>query len=170
VFQCFPLDSLVQQHCQADLLFYCSSLVPITRSKAMFHTGGLSFLKLGTAMPWLYVMLVTGSLVACWIITTLRLAYRADLSSLPGPKWARFTGLYRVYRLWSGQAPAVYLGLHETYGPIVRTGPNNVSIADPLAIPTIYGITSTFLKVIFLHDDCHFRTALTVISPDFIKR
>jgi hypothetical protein len=119
----------------------------------MFRTNELSFLDLVISMPWLCALLVVGFLIACWIITTLRLAYRSDLSSLPGPKWARFTGFYRVYRLWSGQAPAVYLDLHETYGPILRTGPNNVSIADPRAIPAIYGISSTFLKVIFLYDD-----------------
>jgi hypothetical protein len=137
----------------------------------MFHTDELSSSsELVIAMPWLCVLLGVGFLIVCWIIAALRLAYRPDLSSLPGPKWARFTGFYRVYRLWSGQAPAVYLELHETYGPIVRTGPNNVSIADPLTIPTIYGITSTFLKVIFFHDDCRSRTLLTVISLDFIKR
>ncbi len=135
----------------------------------MFHTGELPSLELVTAMPWLCVMLVVGFLIVCWIITALRIAYRPDLSSVPGPKWACFTGFYRVCRLWSGQAPAVYLELHKTYGPIVRTGPNNVSIADPLAIPTIYGITSTFLKVIFLHDSYRSRTVLNVISLNFIK-
>jgi hypothetical protein len=91
-------------------------------------------------MPWVYVLLVIGFVSSYWIIGTLRLAYRTDLSPLPGPKWARFTG----------QAPAVYLQLHEQYGPIVRTGPNTVSIADPATIPTIYGISSHFLKVLSL--------------------
>lgn len=98
-------------------------------------------------VPWAYIFPVIGIVTGYWIIKALRLAYRSDLSPLPGPKWARFTGLYRVYRLWSGQAPAVYLHLHEQYGPIVRTGPDTVSIADPSTIPTIYGISSNFLKV-----------------------
>lgn len=113
----------------------------------------MSFLEMAAAMPWLWVWLLIGSFILVQIIAALKLAYRPDLSSLPGPKWARFTQLYRVYRLWSGQAPAVYLELHEKYGPIVRTGPNAVSIADPMAVPAIYGISSNFLKVIFLKDN-----------------
>jgi hypothetical protein len=98
--------------------------------------------------PWTYFLLSIGVLTVYWSISILRGAYRSDLTSLPGPKWAPFTALYRVYRLWSGQAPAVYLDLHEQYGPIVRTGPNTISIADPATIPTLYGISSNFLKVI----------------------
>jgi hypothetical protein len=98
-------------------------------------------------MTWAYFLSAVGLAALYWIFSNLRLAYRSDLSPLPGPNWARYTGLYRVYRLWSGQAPSVYLQLHEKYGPIVRTGPNTVSIADPSTIPTIYGISSSFLKV-----------------------
>lgn len=94
-----------------------------------------------------YVLIGTVAFLFYRLIATLGLAYRRDLSSLAGPFWAKFTGFYRVYRLWSGQAPAVYLDLHEKYGPIVRTGPNTVSLSDPLVIPTIYGISSSFLKV-----------------------
>ncbi|KAE9376326.1 cytochrome P450 [Stipitochalara longipes BDJ] len=97
-------------------------------------------------ISWTYFFLVSGFVAVYWILSTLRIAYRSDLVQLPGPKWAPFSGLYRVYRLWLGQAPAVYLELHEQYGPIVRTGPNTVSIADPTTIPTIYGISSNFLK------------------------
>ncbi|KAL5322250.1 hypothetical protein ACEPPN_010222 [Leptodophora sp. 'Broadleaf-Isolate-01'] len=93
-----------------------------------------------------YVLIGTVAFLFYRLIATLGLAYRRDLSSLAGPFWAKFTGFYRVYRLWSGQAPAVYLDLHEKYGPIVRTGPNTVSLSDPLVIPTIYGISSSFLK------------------------
>jgi hypothetical protein len=101
-------------------------------------------------MPWAYFLPIIGCFALYWIVSTLRLAYRTDLSPLPGPRWARFTGLYRVYRLWPGKAPSVYLELHQKYGPIVRTGPNTVSIADPSTIPTIYGIGSNFLKVKFI--------------------
>lgn len=97
--------------------------------------------------PWLYAAAALGLLTLHWVAGCLRIAYRSDLSSLPGPKFAPYSGLYRVFRLWSGQAPAVYLKLHEEYGPIVRTGPNTVSIADPTTVPTIYGISSAFLKV-----------------------
>ena len=97
--------------------------------------------------PWLYAAATLGLFILYWVTDCVRTAYRSDLSSLPGPKWAPYTGLYRVFRLWSGQAPAVYMKLHEEYGPIVRTGPNTVSIADPKTVPIIYGISSAFVKV-----------------------
>ena len=102
--------------------------------------------NLSASLTWLFTISIIG-LALSWLITSLRLARRSDLVSLPGPGWARYTALYRVYRLWSGQAAAVYLELHRKYGAIVRTGPNTVSIADPVAIPTLYGINSNFLKV-----------------------
>jgi hypothetical protein len=115
------------------------------------------------AIQWAYILSVIGFFALYWIIHTLRLAYRTDLSPLPGPKWARFTGLYRVYRLWSGQAPAMYLQLHKQYGPIVRTGPNTVSIADPATIPSIYGISSNFLKVVALYRCLYSMETLTLL-------
>ncbi len=107
-------------------------------------------MAISVLMPWEYFLPIIGCFALYWIISTLRLAYRSDLSPLPGPGWARFTGLYRVYRLWSGRAPSVYLEFHQKYGPIVRTGPKTVSIADPTTIPTMYGIGSNFLKVAFI--------------------
>lgn len=106
-----------------------------------------SYLEMAGQTPWLYLLILAGlfSLYQCF--TVLRLAYHSDLSSLPGPRWAKFTGFYRVYQVSSGQAPQGYLDLHEQYGPIVRTGPKTVSIADPSVIPTIYGINSAFIKV-----------------------
>ena len=98
-------------------------------------------------MAWTYFLIIIGLVALYWTFSFLCLVNRADLTPLPGPKWASFTPWYRVYRLWSGQAPAFYLDIHEQYGPIVRTGPNTVSIADPTTIPAIYGISSNYLKV-----------------------
>ncbi|PVH73614.1 cytochrome P450 [Cadophora sp. DSE1049] len=92
------------------------------------------------------VTIVAGIFILYQVITTVRRAYRSDLSSLPGPSCARFSAIYRVCKLWSGKAPAFYLSLHKQYGSIVRTGPNTVSISDPATIPTLYGISSSFLK------------------------
>lgn len=37
--------------------------------------------------------------------------------------------------------------VHEEYGPIVRIGPNHVSLSDPQSMRTIYGIQNVFPKV-----------------------
>lgn len=92
-------------------------------------------------------------ILACIILllSYIKAYFRRSLQSLPGPVLARFSGLYRLSLVQNGRAPERYRELHESYGPIVRTGPNHVSISDVSMIPVIYGIGSKFLKVISPH-------------------
>lgn len=39
--------------------------------------------------------------------------------------------------------------LHHKYGPLVRVGPNHVSVSDPEAVKVIYGINTGFTKTGF---------------------
>ena len=82
------------------------------------------------------------------LISYARTYFRKGVRSLPGPALARFSGLYRLSLVHDGHAPERYRELHQKYGPIVRTGPNHVSVSDTAMIPAIYGIGSKFLKVI----------------------
>ena len=75
-------------------------------------------------------------------------ATKSCLSHVPGPFLARFTGLYRVFLLWSGECPPKIHELHKRYGPIVRTGPNHVIVSDPSALFNIYGSGGRFRKVV----------------------
>lgn len=88
-------------------------------------------------------------LLLLYISSLIYTALLPGLRSLPGPLSARFTRWYRFGLVVGGQAPAQYRKLHARYGPIVRVGPTHVSVADPAAIPVIYGIGSgaKFLKV-----------------------
>ncbi|KAI5456875.1 putative P450 monooxygenase [Mariannaea sp. PMI_226] len=79
----------------------------------------------------------------------MRQIFRSDLRSVPGPLVARLSTLYRPWKVSGGDAPEFYHKLHEKYGPIVRTGPNVVSISDPSAIGPIYSIGSKFFKSAF---------------------
>lgn len=94
------------------------------------------------------------SLPACILVFVIvffsytRTYFRKGLSSLPGPILARLSGLYRLSLVHDGRAPERYRELHEKCGPIVRIGPNHVSVSDTAMIPTIYGIGSKFLKVL----------------------
>lgn len=87
-------------------------------------------------------------LLALLVLSRIRTVFRKGLRSLPGPFLARFSGIYRLSLVYDGHAPERYRELHEKYGPIVRTGPNHVSVSDTAMIPTIYGIGSKFLKVL----------------------
>ncbi|KAL2835369.1 cytochrome P450 [Aspergillus pseudoustus] len=51
--------------------------------------------------------------------------------------------------VYNGNAPSNYRDIHQKYGPIVRVGPNEVSVADYRAIPVIYGVGSKFTKTPF---------------------
>lgn len=98
-------------------------------------------------MEYLGILGGLAVLTAFVIISYLLVGYKKGLRSLPGPFLARFTGFYRLSMVWRGDAPSQYRRIHEKYGPIVRVGPNHVSIADPSMINTIYGIGTRFLKV-----------------------
>ncbi|KAI0197963.1 cytochrome P450 [Astrocystis sublimbata] len=71
---------------------------------------------------------------------------RPRLGSLPGPLPARVSPLYRIWLLCDGKGPIHYAELHHRYGPIVQTGPNHISIADPSCIPVVYDTKNLFVK------------------------
>lgn len=87
------------------------------------------------------------ALVIAIAIHYLRNILAPGLRSLPGPWLAHITSLYRIKLVWKGGAVRNYSALHRKYGPIVRTGSNHISVADPSAVPLIYGISSKFTKV-----------------------
>jgi hypothetical protein len=91
------------------------------------------------------------------LISYILSAFWTPLRKIPGPFLARFTGLYRLNLVRKGKAPENYRSLHHQYGPIVRVGPNHVSISDVAMIPTIYGIGSQFTKTPFY----------TTMSPEY---
>lgn len=87
-------------------------------------------------------------LVGLVLVNYARVIFRKGLRTLPGPFVARFSVLYRLSLVYKGNAPHTYRKLHAKYGPIVRTGPNHVSVSDADMIPVIYGTGSNFKKVL----------------------
>ncbi|ETI22722.1 hypothetical protein G647_06798 [Cladophialophora carrionii CBS 160.54] len=92
-----------------------------------------------------------GALLLWALVDCVQTALRPGLRRLPGPVSARFFRFYRASLVFGGEAPEKYRQAHERYGPVVRVGPNHVSISDPSAIPLIYGIGlgNKFLKTNF---------------------
>jgi hypothetical protein len=74
-----------------------------------------------------------------------------DLSRIPGPVAGRLSSLYRIWILLDGRGPINYATLHEKYGPVVRTGPNHVSLSDSTLIPVVYDFKNLYLKVGLYH-------------------
>ncbi|KAJ5098536.1 hypothetical protein N7532_005537 [Penicillium argentinense] len=69
------------------------------------------------------------------------------LQHVSGPFFAKFTNLQRVWWVKTGRAHEYHREMHAMYGPVVRFGPNMVSISDPQAIPAIYPSRPGFPKV-----------------------
>lgn len=93
--------------------------------------------------PWI---ILTATLILT-IVHSLRVVYQPGLQALPGHWLASFSRLYKIFLVYDGRCPEKERAMHDKYGPVVRTGPHHVSFADPAAIPSIYGISSNFLKV-----------------------
>ncbi|PYH91815.1 cytochrome P450 family protein [Aspergillus ellipticus CBS 707.79] len=64
--------------------------------------------------------------------------FLSPLAKIPGPFWAKLTYWYQVYYAIQGNSHRDFVTLHEKYGPVVRVGPNDVSVADPVAFREIY--------------------------------
>lgn len=70
----------------------------------------------------------------------------AALLGIPGPLLARFTNLWYMYECRRCRRYLTVHRLHEQHGKLVRVTPTQVSIADPDAIPLVYGHGTGTLK------------------------
>ena len=70
----------------------------------------------------------------------------ATLRKVPAPFPAAFTNLWLMSQCRRGKRYRAVDEAHKKYGKVVRLQPNHVSVADPDAIPIIYGHGNGFLK------------------------
>ncbi|OGE47023.1 hypothetical protein PENARI_c074G06439 [Penicillium arizonense] len=106
-----------------------------SQTKAVIPFSPNAFQKL-----WLYHILGVYSSM---------LAYRGffhRLGKFPGPFFARFSNFYLTMMSSKLHLYKEIDRHHETYGDYVRTGPTELSIADPAAVQSIYGTQSKTTK------------------------
>ncbi|ROW17642.1 hypothetical protein VPNG_00854 [Cytospora leucostoma] len=94
------------------------------------------------AHPWATAL----TIVFANIILT---KYRSGIRHIPGPFWASFSNFWKLRAVWNQRMHTENVRLHEDYGPIVRIGPNHVSVSDPQSMRSIYGVQNVFPKVTF---------------------
>ncbi|KAF9773847.1 hypothetical protein IL306_008254 [Fusarium sp. DS 682] len=87
--------------------------------------------------------------VALFILSYVYNRFRPGLSHIPGPPFAKWTKLWRLYNVYQGQSHQTAIKLHQKHGPLVRIAPKVISVGDPQAIKTIYGLTGAFTKSAF---------------------
>lgn len=97
-------------------------------------------------MNYLIIIRITAVAVVLYLVRYVCGLY-LHLQNVPGPLFAKFTNLQRVWWVKSGRAHEYHRQMHAVYGPVVRFGPNMVSISDPRAIPVIYPSRPGFPKV-----------------------
>ncbi|GLA39194.1 hypothetical protein AnigIFM63309_006526 [Aspergillus niger] len=72
------------------------------------------------------------------IVYSIYQRYLHPLARYPGPFLACLTDLWQVYQFLTLKQPYTLTELHEKYGPIVRYGPDKLSITHEGAIQAIY--------------------------------
>lgn len=76
----------------------------------------------------------------------IRLYFFHGLSHIPGPPIAKICNIWKLNAALRAKMPRKNIDLHRTYGPLVRIGPNMVSVDDPEALSVIYGFQKVFPK------------------------
>ncbi|GAB7361737.1 hypothetical protein MBLNU230_g1784t1 [Neophaeotheca triangularis] len=90
--------------------------------------------------------LISLALVACTIGYIIYQRFLHPLAKIPGPFWASLSRLWITKHSWDGDMATTLIALHDKYGNLVRTAPNEVSVADLSAIKHIYGAGTKFRK------------------------
>ncbi|RFU27293.1 hypothetical protein B7463_g9052, partial [Scytalidium lignicola] len=112
------------------------------KSGAEQRTEGLGFRTADNMYP-----LVLFAVVVFLVVHLLRIALQPDLARIPGPFLAKFTNLWRLYKVWNWTFKQDLPALHEYYNSqLIRVGPNLLSCTDPRAVEIIYGFQSQFKK------------------------
>ena len=81
------------------------------------------------------------------ILYFVYIRYFTGLSHIPGPFLASVSNLWKIRAAWQEAMPQQNIALHKKHGPLVRIGPNMISVDDPASMATIYGFKPIYLKV-----------------------
>lgn len=99
----------------------------------------------GSILSWNILFSALCATLVYLLSINLRSYWR--LSHIPGPFFAALTNIQRMLWVKSYRAHEIHIELHRKYGPIVRFGPNMISVADPEEIGTIYSFKKPWPKV-----------------------
>ncbi|KAF1959200.1 cytochrome P450 [Byssothecium circinans] len=79
------------------------------------------------------------------LVVTYRLMLH-PLSKFPGPFFGKITDWYSIYHCIQGDRHLNFHRLHLKHGPVVRYGPNRISINSVSALQAIYGLQANTQK------------------------
>ncbi|KAI1637841.1 cytochrome P450 [Biscogniauxia mediterranea] len=87
-----------------------------------------------------------GAIVFLALFVVVLTGLNDPLAHIPGPWYARWTGLVSAYNALRGRKPSYVHSLHVKYGPVVRFSPSEVDFSDPGAAQSIHRIKNAFRK------------------------
>lgn len=93
---------------------------------------------------WSPLLLLSLAAFILWFLTPLLFS---GLGHIPGPFISKFSNLWKINAAYRGEMPQRNIALHRKYGPLVRMGPNLISVDDPAALPIIYTFKPIWRKV-----------------------
>ncbi|KAL1889734.1 hypothetical protein Sste5346_008720 [Sporothrix stenoceras] len=82
------------------------------------------------------------SILVYGLLLAVHRVFFHPLRTYPGPLLGKLTSLYMTATTALGHNTYTRFDLHRKYGPVVRTGPNELSFADQDTIKAIYGQSS----------------------------
>ena len=83
--------------------------------------------------------------------------FQHGLARVPGPFLASITPAWRLLSVWKEDAPRRSIALHKKYGPVVRIGPQHVSVSSPEALQLVYSFRTAFPKVGICISTCSYH-------------
>ncbi|KAK1232618.1 hypothetical protein PQX77_004238 [Marasmius sp. AFHP31] len=74
-------------------------------------------------------------------IVLYRISPFHPLANVPGPLAAKVSKLWGLWVCWTGRYHVVMKRLHDKYGPVIRTGPNEISTIEISAVAGVLGVS-----------------------------
>ncbi|EME40285.1 hypothetical protein DOTSEDRAFT_74927 [Dothistroma septosporum NZE10] len=125
----------------------------------MPHTIPLPSTLWASTSPSTIFLTLTTALI-CWIVSiTIYRLYFHPLAKYPGPFLNKISSIPAAYQVYAGTQPRVFQSLHNKYGHVFRSGPNELSFCGADAWEDIYGVQKVGLN--FQKDP----SWLAVVSP-----
>lgn len=131
-----------------------SSLSPNPPTRAQAFSTVILYLYLTSQTnrnPGLTIMALLSILLTALIGLPLAYliwtAHLGPLASIPGPLLGKYTDLWRLLSVLRRTPQVDERALHDKLGPVVRTGPNCVTLSDPRMISEVFSRQNILIKV-----------------------
>ncbi|KAF2172592.1 hypothetical protein M409DRAFT_49150 [Zasmidium cellare ATCC 36951] len=104
----------------------------------VFPSGGEGLLRT-TSLPYLAGAIAIAAVVVVFS-RIVHAKFIHPLRNFPGPLLNSVSSIPAAYLVYKGTQPRAFQKLHKKYGPVVRTGPNELSFIGADAWEDIYGV------------------------------